>query len=180
MNNFLVYYLPLFLIVYLLITFVLPSVRVYRQTGINPVTFGKTDNAHDYIGAIMKLLTGLLAVTVLVFAISSNVYSYFVAVPYLQLPGIQYTGFIMVHLSLAWIVIAQRQMNRSWRIGIDEKNKTALVTHGLFAVSRNPVFLGMIISTLGIFLLLPNAVTFFITICTYIVIQIQIRLEEEF
>ena len=31
-----------------------------KQTGINPVTFGKTDNAHDYIGFVMKVLIALL------------------------------------------------------------------------------------------------------------------------
>jgi protein-S-isoprenylcysteine O-methyltransferase Ste14 len=51
--------------------------------------------------------------------------------------------------------IAQYQMSNSWRIGIDEKNKTELVTKGIF-YSRNPIFLGMIISILGIFLILPT------------------------
>ena len=34
--------------------------RTYKQTGINPITFGKTDNAHDYIGFVMKVLIALL------------------------------------------------------------------------------------------------------------------------
>ena len=38
----------------------------------------------------------------------------------------------------------------------------------------------MIISVAGIFFILPNALTFFLMLTTYIVIQIQIRLEEEF
>ena len=67
MNEVLKYYLPVFLLTYLLITYVLPSVRVYKQTGINPVTFGKSDSAHDYIGSVMKVLTGLLSVAVLLF-----------------------------------------------------------------------------------------------------------------
>lgn len=71
-------------------------------------------------------------------------------------------------------------MKQSWRIGIDEKNTTSLITKGLFSISRNLVFLGMIISTAGMFLIIPNAITFFVAITSYIVIQIQIRLEEEF
>jgi len=31
-------------------------------------------------------------------------------------------------------------MGLSWRIGIDEKNRSGLVTQGLFALSRNPIF----------------------------------------
>jgi protein-S-isoprenylcysteine O-methyltransferase Ste14 len=74
----------------------------------------------------------------------------------------------------------QYQMSNSWRVGIDENNKTELITKGLFSYSRNPIFLGMIISVAGIFFILPNALTFFLMLTTYIVIQIQIRLEEEF
>lgn len=177
---FLNYYLPLFLVAYLVITFVLPSVRVYKQTGINPVTFGKSDNAHDYIGSVMKALTLLLIVAVLLFAINKNAYQYVSPIVYLQNDWLQYTGLLLIHASLVWIIIAQYHMKQSWRIGIDEKNKTKLITNGLFRFSRNPIFLGMIWSTAGIFLIIPNALTFFTAASTYIVIQIQIRLEEEY
>lgn len=179
MENFLTYYLPLFLLAYLLITFVIPSVKVYKQTGINPVTFGKSDNAHDYIGFIMKVLTGLLVVAVLLFSISSTAYQYLEPIDYLNNEWIKYTGLFIVHAALIWIVIAQSHMKQSWRIGIDEKNKTALVTTGLFSISRNPIFFGMILSTIGIFLIIPNTIIFFVAATSYIVIQIQIRLEEE-
>ncbi len=179
MDGFLKYYLPLFLLAYLFITFVLPSISVYKQTGINPVTFGKSDNAHDYIGTVMKVLTGLLIVAVLLFSFGTEAYSYLNPFEYLQKEWLTYTGLFLIHVALIWIVIAQSHMKQSWRIGIDAKNKTALVTNCLFSISRNPVFLGMIVSTAGIFLILPNAITFFITVTSYIIIQIQIRLEEE-
>lgn len=179
MESFLKYYLPLFLVAYLIITFVLPSIRVYRQTGINPVTFGKNDNAHDYIGSIMKVLTGLLIVAVLFFSFSAKAYQYLVPINYLQVTWVKYTGLILIHASFIWIVIAQYHMKQSWRIGVDEKNKTELITTGFFSLSRNPIFLGMILSTVGIFLIIPNTITFFTMAATYIIIQIQIRLEEE-
>jgi protein-S-isoprenylcysteine O-methyltransferase Ste14 len=34
------------------------------------------------------------------------------------------------------------QMGDSWRIGIDQEQKTSLVRHGVFKLSRNPIFLG--------------------------------------
>ncbi len=173
------YYLPVFLLVYLLITFIVPSVRVYKRTGINPVTFGKSDNAHDYIGTIMKFLTGLLVIAVLLFSFTSTAYEYLNPIVYLQSIWVQYTGLFIIHASLVWIVIAQYQMKQSWRIGIDEKHRTDLITVGLFSFSRNPIFLGMILSTIGIFLIIPDTLTFFVAATSYIVIQIQIRLEEE-
>jgi len=179
MLQYLNYYLPIFLLVYLIITFLLPSVRVYKKTGINPITFGKDDNAHDYIGAIMKVLTGLLVVAVLIFSLSANAYNYLNPIGYLHPDWIKYTGLFLIHASLIWIIVAQYHMKQSWRIGIDEKNKTELITTGFFSLSRNPIFLGMILSLLGIFLIIPNSLTFFIAATSYIIIQIQIRLEEE-
>lgn len=178
MITFLQYYLPLFLALYLFVTFVLPSVRVYRQTGINPVTFGKTDNAHDYIGLVMKVLTASLILSVVFFVIGRKWYSVLAPISYLERNSFVYAGLLLMHASFLWIVVAQQQMKLSWRIGIDEQHKTALVTKGLFSLSRNPIFLGMISTTAGLFLLLPNALTFFAMAASYIVIQIQIRLEE--
>ena len=173
-------YLPIFLLLYLMVAFVLPSWRVYKETGINPVTFKNSDNAHDYIGVVMKVLIGLLVVAVLFFSISPNLYQYLVPVSYLDNQMVQTTGLILIHLSLIWLMIAQYQMHQSWRIGIDEENRTELVTRGLFSRSRNPIFVGMIGSVIGLFLILPNALLFAVVVTTYIVIQIQIRLEEQF
>lgn len=173
-------YLPIYLILYMLVAFVIPTYRTYKQTGINPITFGKNDNAHDYIGFIMKVLIVLLFVAVLTYSMSEKMYSYLVPISYLQTQTLTIIGLALIHIALVWITIAQFQMSNSWRIGIDEKNKTKLVTDGVFLISRNPIFLGMIISVLGLFFIVPNALTFFLTITTYIVIQIQIRLEEEF
>lgn len=173
-------YLPLYLVVYIAIAFVLPSWRIYRQTGINPVTFGSEDTAHNYIGLQMKVFTALLAVAVGVFAISDVAYNYLVPITYLIRPEVFWSGFILIHLSLLWIVIAQYQMGRSWRIGIDETNKTALKQEGLFGRSRNPIFLGMLFSLLGLFMALPNLLTAISFVAAWLLIQIQVRLEEEF
>lgn len=173
-------YLPIYLLLYLLVAFVVPTYRTYKQTGINPITFGNNDNAHDYIGFIMKVLIALLFVAVLIFSFSQKVYEYLNPILYLQNSIVQGIGITLIHLALGWISIAQYQMSSSWRIGIDELNKTALVTKGIFSISRNPIFLGMIISVLGLFFIIPNVLTFCLAVTTYIVIQIQIRLEEEF
>ena len=65
-------------------------------------------------------------------------------------------------------------------LGIDEQHPTELRTTGLFAISRNPIFLGLIVVLIGFFLLLPNALTLVVLIAGYLLIQIQIRLEETF
>ncbi|MDP3353178.1 MAG: isoprenylcysteine carboxylmethyltransferase family protein [Flavobacteriaceae bacterium] len=89
-------------------------------------------------------------------------------------------GLGLLAIALVWTIIAQNHMRNSWRIGIDKETKTELITSGLFGLSRNPIFFGMIISLVGLFLTIPNALTGIFLILGYILIQIQIRLEEEF
>lgn len=61
--------------------------------------------------------------------------------------------------ALIWVLIAQAQMGTSWRIGIDTENETMLITHGIFRLSRNSIFLGMRGNLLGMFFVLPNVLT---------------------
>jgi protein-S-isoprenylcysteine O-methyltransferase Ste14 len=92
----------------------------------------------------------------------------------------KWIGVTLLMLSLIWTVIAQGQMGHSWRIGIDADHRTPLVDKGLFSVSRNPIFFGMIITLAGLFLTVPNAVTLLTLVLGFVLIQIQVRLEEEF
>jgi protein-S-isoprenylcysteine O-methyltransferase Ste14 len=180
MEDFIKYYLPFYILLYLAVAFFIPTYRTYKKTGLNPITFYKEDTAHNYIGLVMKILIALLFMSVLFYSFGYTYYKFLVPITYLENQSLKIVGIILIHLSLLWIGIAQYQMSTSWRIGIDEKNDTKLVTNGIFSISRNPIFLGMIVSVLGLFLIIPNALTFFLTLSTYFVIQIQIRLEEEF
>ncbi len=173
-------YLFLFFITYFIIVFVWTSYRVYKQTRINPFVFSSTDTAHDFAGLMFKVISAFIFLIVGVYAFGQNYYAYLLPVWYLQSTLLQTIGLILLHLALLWIVIAQIQMGNSWRIGIDEKNRTQLKTNGLFGLSRNPVFLGIIISMLGLLLVLPNALSLLVLFTGWVVLQIQIRLEEEY
>lgn len=181
MKTFLQFYLPAYMMLYLAVAFILPSYRVYKRTGINPVTFGKEDTAHNYIGLVMKILIGLLFAVILVFSLANPYYVLHIQPTFDQEDvALDVAGLVILHISLVWIVIAQYQMRNNWRIGIDQVNRTDLVTTGVFNISRNPIFLGMIASVFGVFLIIPDFLTFFCLFTTYFIIQIQIRLEEEF
>lgn len=99
---------------------------------------------------------------------------------YLELPILQILGWSLLSIALFWVIVAQHQMANSWRIGIDETNATELVTTGVFGWSRNPIFLGMLTTLIGLFFVIPNLITFSVMAIGLIVVPIQVRLEEVF
>ena len=115
-----------------------------------------------------------------IYAFKNSWYEYLLPFWYLENPTLIKIGWGLLILSLILVWIAQSQMENSWRIGIDEKNRTQLVTKGMFGVSRNPIFLGIMIANVGLFLVIPNAFTLLIVSLSTISINTQIRLEEEF
>jgi protein-S-isoprenylcysteine O-methyltransferase Ste14 len=180
MENLIKYGLFAYIILNFGLTFVLPSYLVWKRTGIFPITFSNEDTAHDYIGNVFKILLALLVLTGVLYTFYPIGVPYLLPIWYLEHQTLQLIGMLILVVALAWIAIAQHQMSNSWRIGIDENNKTELVTKGVFSISRNPIFLGMLSTLFGLFLVIPNALTFMVFITGFIVIQIQVRLEEEF
>ncbi|MXQ14456.1 methyltransferase family protein [Microvirga makkahensis] len=61
--------------------------------------------------------------------------------------------------------------------GLD-RERTGLVTTGLFAWSRNPTFLGMMAVVLGAFLVAPPAVAAVVLAIAWVAFSGQIRMEE--
>jgi protein-S-isoprenylcysteine O-methyltransferase Ste14 len=125
------------------------------------------------------LLFAATAFAVLACAASGRLYSYLAPIAWLERTGLRLCGICLLSLSLIWTAIAQAQMGASWRIGIDSKHRTELVESGVFGWSRNPIFLGMIATMLGLFSTAPNALTLLIAGLVITLIQIQVRLEEE-
>lgn len=89
-------------------------------------------------------------------------------------------GLALVAFGIVLAVAAQLAMGRSWRVGIPSGTRPELVTGGLFSVSRNPVFLGMIASGAGATLLMGDALSSAILAAAIIAIGVQIRQEEQF
>jgi protein-S-isoprenylcysteine O-methyltransferase Ste14 len=88
-------------------------------------------------------------------------------------------GLLAALTGMAVTVQAQLQMGQAWRIGVDQQEKTTLVTDGLFRHVRNPVFLGMLLSMSGLLLLVPNPISLAGLALSLIGIEIQVRKVEE-
>ena len=88
-------------------------------------------------------------------------------------------GVVLFGLGLAATLVAQIAMGQSWRIGVDPEERTDLVTEGPFAIVRNPIFSGMIPTSIGLALMVPNVVAVVAVISLLAALEIQIRLVEE-
>jgi protein-S-isoprenylcysteine O-methyltransferase Ste14 len=173
MQEFLRIFLPLYFTIYFAIAFVAKSIIVAKRIGKSPLVLPKDDSAYGLVGLYFKLIIILIFIYVLAFAFFPDIFGQFQ-------PILQLNNLIAKYIGLVWTIIAQQNMKNSWRIGIDTETKTELITTGLFQFSRNPIFLGMLISLLGLFFTTPNAITVLFLILGYVLIQIQIRLEEDF
>jgi protein-S-isoprenylcysteine O-methyltransferase Ste14 len=174
------HFLPLYLLVYVIAAFFWRSLLVWKRTGINPVVFKGTDNAHDFIGRVFKVVFVLVVAVVLAYSFWPEIYRYAIPIEWLEHRWLRSSGVALLLLSLVWTVLAQAQMGESWRIGIDQEHQTPLVKTGIFRFSRNPIYLGMMLTLLGLFLVLPDALSLLSLVLGVVLIQIQVRLEEEF
>lgn len=76
-------------------------------------------------------------------------------------------------------MIAQFQMGSSWRIGVDDSEQTELVTEKLFSLSRNPIYVGVLIVGIGFVVLVPHFMTLFCWLIAAIGIHLQVTRVEE-
>jgi len=173
------YFLLACLITYILATFVWRSYAVWKKTGVNPFTFKDSDTAHDFIGRVFKLTFAAVVLVILVYALLPAAYVYLGPIQWLEHAALKWIGVVLLLLSLVWTVIAQAQMGEAWRIGVDTEHRTPLVQTGIFRISRNPIYIGVTITLLGLFLTIPNALTLLILVVGLILIGVQVRLEEE-
>ncbi len=171
--------LPVYYAAFFLFAFFLRSYVVWKQTGVNPYVFGRTDSAYDWVGVGFRWSLFLNFIAILFYSFIPSYYEFVGPLKWLEISWLQIVGIVLLFASLVWIAIAQAQMGASWRVGIDKKIKTDLVRRGFYKVSRNPIFLGMRFTGLGLFFAIPNAITFATFVMGDVLMQIQVRLEEE-
>ncbi len=180
MNTILKIFLPIYFVLFFGLAMFWRSYLAWKRTGVNPYKLGNGDTVHDFVGKLFRLTLIAIALIMLAFTFSESIYTILMPIPWLDSTVLGIIGLILLVSALLWVLIAQIQMGNSWRIGIDEKTTSPLVRHGLFVISRNPIFLGMLVMLIGLILTLPTALTLLVTVLGIALIHIQVRLEEPF
>lgn len=88
-------------------------------------------------------------------------------------------GFVFAGVGIAGTFLAQMAMGASWRIGVDQSDRTELVTDGVFSLCRNPIYTFMLIAWTGLALLVPTWLSIASVPAGILAFEVQVRLVEE-
>jgi protein-S-isoprenylcysteine O-methyltransferase Ste14 len=98
----------------------------------------------------------------------------------IQRDGVRYFGAILSVAGIIVLIVAMATLGNSWRGGIDYKQKTALITTGIYKYSRNPGFVGFDLFFIGMALLFSNRVNVIFSCMLLFLLHLQILEEEKF
>ena len=88
-------------------------------------------------------------------------------------------GMTVAMVGVGLTLWAQVSMGDSWRIGVDQSASTDLVTTGVFAIVRNPIFTAMVLAATGLALMMPNVWSVAAVVTLVVGLQVQVRHVEE-
>jgi protein-S-isoprenylcysteine O-methyltransferase Ste14 len=162
--------------VYLAVAFVLRSIIQLRRTG--STGFKGISGPPGSLEWSAGVLFGV-ALAIGVLAPVLDVTDVLSPIDLLDGPVAHALGLALFGLGLAATLRAQLAMGESWRVGVDEGERTDLVTNGPFTRVRNPIFAAMIPTSLGLALMVPNVVALIGFAALVLALEIQVRLVEE-
>ena len=93
---------------------------------------------------------------------------------------IRLTGVLVIFLSVYLMKTTLKHFGNSLRFGMNENNTGKLVTNGIFARSRNPFFLSLLLFFTGTALVFPNLFFLFFAVSSLAGIHFSILKEEKF
>ena len=85
----------------------------------------------------------------------------------------------MLIVGFVGVLLGQSGMGSSWRIGVQQDEETDLVTGGVFAWVRNPIFTAMLVAQAGLLLLVPSLLSVLAFLSLWAAVHLQVRLIEE-
>lgn len=147
----------------------------HRKTGTTGFRVSARRSRAEVLGA------GGITAAALASSISTVLHAFgapaLVALP--EYAWLSWIGVALAVFGIALVLFAQSNMGSSWRIGVDPGETTGLVTGGLFGLTRNPIFLGMLSFWLGMALLALGVVSIAAFVIAFVAVEIQVRLVEE-
>ena len=93
---------------------------------------------------------------------------------------VKVVGMLAIWAGLLIFALALWAFADSWRIGIDRHTPGALTTHGIFAWTRNPIYIALDLMVFGTFLVLGRVIFLALVIALTGLLHAEIRREENY
>ena len=143
-----------------------------KRRGIQTMQIGRGKDAQTHT---VETLMGIATVGIIPAQLLS------IAFGWSHLPAnARFTGFCIGMLGDLIFLISVLCMKDSWRAGIPDRDRTELVTDGIYAFSRNPAFLGFDLQYIGVLLMFCNLLTAAFTVFAVSMLHLQILQEERY
>lgn len=163
-------------VLYLALAFGLRTLIQLRRTGSTGFYgLGGRPGSAEWLAGIGFTLALLLGAAAPVLALLGLV----APIAALDVAAVHAVGLVLALAGIGVTFYAQVAMGTSWRIGVDEAERTELVTTGPFALVRNPIFAAMLPTGLGLALLVPSEVAFAGFAGLAVALELQVRVVEE-
>lgn len=163
-------------VLYLALAFGLRTAVQVRRTGSSGFKgIGGRPGSAEWSGGVLfvvALLVGIAAPVLDLAGLTERIEA-------LDGTAMHIAGIALFLIGLAATLAAQVSMGDSWRIGVDESERTDLVTRGPFALTRNPIFTAMLPTSLGLVLMVPSWVAIVGLAAFFVALQLQVRVVEE-
>ena len=157
----------------LLPAMVLARSAVLRARGVNAIKFGKLDKS-DFL---IPLVAWPFFYLVFANAFGWNT---FVGGAVFTTPAVAWMGFGLCCAGLALMLASLISFGTSFRVGIDQDAPDKLITTGIFAHTRNPIYVAFAFVMLGEFLIFPNWLVGLYVIGAFVLFHRQVLREEAF
>lgn len=175
----------------ILLALALRTLLVYRRTGRFPIRLDRGDTIDGVVRMTFAGVALLFAVNLLLLRVPSwlgaepgselaALYDAAGRLEWLEAAPVRAAGFLLAGAGLVIGALAQHQMGTNWRVGIDHDSQTSIVSHGLFAYARHPIYLGFLAVVVGVFLMMPTALTLAAVAMLVVALAVATRMEEAF
>jgi len=165
---------------FLLLVFILTAVfgrmiLQYRMTSDYGIRFTGKDSTPVHIAASLLLLVSGLIIVFCTLGLTMGYLKHSFQPSLIQMT----IGYILYSLGLITVLVSQYQMGTAWRIGVNADEKTELVTQGVFKQVRNPIYTGLFIGSVGLWLVSPSTLLMFGLLGLYVAVELFVRKVEE-
>jgi protein-S-isoprenylcysteine O-methyltransferase Ste14 len=161
------------LMVVLLVGTVVSRILLLRRTGTQAMHFGKLDKTDFLIPPVALFYFYTVFAAAFGWPLANRQ-------RFFQSTVVAWIGVALCLVGILILVLSLVSFGESFRVGIDVDQPGRLVTTGIFAVSRNPIYVGFFVFLLGQLLVSPDWVPVIYLVGFAALVHRQVLREEEF